>query len=129
MEYIISTGLLNHNYCQLNDNILVYTDIKVYDNFNQSLFLTFITKTNEGITNFIIEGGEFVSSISEETSDGEYMTRLEIKLLEDDTKFTYLDYVWITTYYEDELYVSMPNNKSISYSEDDGFLDDPSYLK
>lgn len=127
MDFILSTGLLNHNSCQLNTDLLVYTDIKVYDDFTQSLYLTFISK--DSITGFIIEGGEFVSSISEETNDGELMTRLEIKLLEDDTKFTYKEYVWVTTYYEDELYVCMPNNKSISYSEDDGFLDDPSYLK
>lgn len=127
MDFILSTGLLNHNSCQLNTDLLVYTDIKVYEDFTQSLYLTFISK--DSITGFIIEGGEFVSSISEETNDGELMTRLEIKLLEDDTKFTYKEYVWVTTYYEDELYVCMPNNKSISYSEDDGFLDDPSYLK
>lgn len=127
MDFILSTGLLNHNSCQLNTDLLVYTDIKVYEDFTQSLYLTFISK--DSVTGFIIEGGEFVSSISEETNDGELMTRIEIKLLEDDTKFTYKEYVWITTYYEDELYVCMPNNKSISYSEDDGFLDDPSYLK
>ncbi len=127
MDFILSTGLLNHNSCQLNTDLLVYTDIKVYEDFTQSLYLTFISK--DSITGFIIEGGEFVSSISEETNDDEIMTRIEIKLLDDDTKFTYKEYVWITTYYEDELYVCMPNNKSISYSEDDGFLDDPSYLK
>lgn len=127
MDFILSTGLLNHNSCQLNTDLLVYTDIKVYEDFTQSLYLTFISK--DSITGFIIEGGEFVSSISEETNDNEIMTRIEIKLLDDDTKFTYKEYVWITTYYEDELYVCMPNNKSISYSEDDGFLDDPSYLK
>ena len=127
MDFILSTGLLNHNSCQLNTDLLVYTDIKVYEDFTQSLYLTFISK--DSVTGFIIEGGEFVSSISEETNDGELMTRIEIKLLDDDTKFTYKEYVWITTYYEDELYVCMPNNKSISYSEDDGFLDDPSYLK
>lgn len=127
MDFILSTGLLNHNSCQLNTDLLVYTDIKVYEDFTQSLYLTFISK--DSITGFIIEGGEFVSSISEETNDDEIMTRIEIKLLDDDTKFTYKEYVWITTYYEDELYVCMPNNKSISYSEDDGFLDGPSYLK
>ena len=127
MDFILSTGLLNHNSCQLNTDLLVYTDIKVYEDFTQSLYLTFISK--DSITGFIIEGGEFVSSISEETNDDEIMTRIEIKLLDDDTKFTYKEYVWITTYYEDELYVCMPNNKSISYSEDDGFLDDPHYLK
>jgi len=122
MDYIISIGLLNNNISILNTDISVYTDIKVYEDFTQSVYLTFINKTNESITGLELEGCELDSSISEETSDGEYITRVEIKLLSDETRIRYKEYEWITVYYEDELYVTLPNNKSISYSESDGFL-------
>ena len=129
MESITSVGLLNYNSIQLGGDVLVYTDIKVYEDFSQSLYLTFISKTNDGITGLELEGCELDSSISEETSEGEYITRVEIILEEDDTRIKYRGHEWVTTFYEDELYVTLPNNKTISYSEDDGFLDDPSYYK
>jgi len=51
-------------------------------------------------------------------------------LQEDDTRIKYMGVVeWVTTFYEDELYVTLPNSKTISYSEDDGFMDDPCYYK
>lgn len=130
MESLSSVGLLNHNICEVGEGILVYTDIKVYEDFSQSLYLTFISKTNDGITDFELEGCELDSSISEETSEGEYVTRIEIMLQEDDTRIKYMGVVeWVTTFYEDELYVTLPNSKTISYSEDDGFMDDPCYYK
>jgi len=39
MESITSVGLLNYNSIQLGGDVLVYTDIKVYEDFSQSLYL------------------------------------------------------------------------------------------
>jgi hypothetical protein len=114
MDYIISTGLIENNFIEISDKVSVYTDIKVYTEF-QSLYFTFICK----------EAGLVCashSSISEETSDGEYITRVEIELESDDCKITYGEHTWVSTYYEDDLYITLPNAKILFYNEEYGFI-------
>lgn len=123
--YIISTGLLDSNQCQLNDNLFVYTDLRITEDYH-SLYLTFVNKTNEGITGFSLENCEFDSSISDETIDGEYVTRMEI-LLGEHSKYTYKDYIWVSSLKDGTRYVTMPNGKTLSYNEEYGFLDNVDY--
>jgi hypothetical protein len=120
--YIISTGLLNSNLCHLTGTLFCYTDLRITEDYH-SLYLTFIGSTNESITGYSLENCEFDSSIAEEMMDEEYVTRLEV-ILKDNSKFTYKDFVWVSTVRENTRYVYMPNGKIISYDEENGFLDE-----
>ena len=125
MDYIISTGLIENNFIEISDKVSVYTDIKVYTETRvQSLYFTFICKEAGLVcaSHFTLEECSLISSISEETSDGEYITRVEIELESDDCKITYGEHTWVSTYYEDDLYITLPNAKILFYNEEYGFI-------
>ena len=127
MDYIISTGLIENNLISIDDKLSVYTDIMIYEDIvTQSVLFTFIGKESGLVSIFDLqlEECEFIASISEETGDGEYITRVEIRLSSDDCKIIYKDSsIWSSTYYEDELYITLPNGVVIYYSEENGFMD------
>ncbi len=124
MDYISSVGLITDNLIELSSSLSVYTDIFVYEDFTQSVQLTFVSKESGQVvlSDFNLEESEIDSSISEETSDGEYITRVEIKLLGDSSVITYKEKTWTSVYYEDELYITQPSGVVLFYSEEFGFL-------